>query len=573
MGVQTSPAAVGRFCRKGREPKARAPDPSPPQPSEPTVPAEAPPSEVVTPLETPVASMRELRTSPPIAAQSTSARRIAPRTGTLALLAGLMLAVALGAPFALHGAVGWLIGSAAFLVLAWNAYGASGAWRNSRRSVVLRLWGLEWTRDEACTHFLITGATGTGKTSRAIVPIVHGLRQARRDTGVLAIDSKGALWEPMVRVAAALGQEAELRLIQVRAPGERASERPTALRLNLIGDRSVPWATYAKLLVDTATAAGQKGGQAFFKETARDLITHAMQALEACGLPVTLENVRHVCCDSSGTEELAVELEKSASEAGMAERMYFRDFAAQPPEQRSGTVWTAANYLRPYTSVEFAEAFCAVEPNFSVAEVDQGRIVCLSIPQAFQTERKYLNLFMKQLFLLHAFRRFDLSDEERRRRNMLVLVLDEAQKTTLVSEDGFSDFSTADELREAGVCLVVATQTPLSFYASFGEEKKADVFMANLRTQVHFRAADEKGAKIISQKLGGRPVRKYSGGVSGGKTSRNWQIADEPWVKPEEMLALQDGTAVLRHPTRSGSPLRQRLSVTAFTRPNDKRGN
>jgi hypothetical protein len=45
------------------------------------------------------------------------------------------------------------------------------------------LWGLTWSRDEACCHFFITGGTGTGKTARAIVPIVHGLRATCRTPG------------------------------------------------------------------------------------------------------------------------------------------------------------------------------------------------------------------------------------------------------------------------------------------------------------------------------------------------------------------------------------------------------
>lgn len=432
-------------------------------------------------------------------------------------------------------------------------------------SIVLRLWGLVWTRDEVCTHFFVTGATGTGKTARAVVPIVHGLRSTLPDTGILAVDSKGALWKPLAAMARSLGQEESLRLIRVRPPHVSADAWKPPLSLNLLGDPLVPWSTYAKMIVDTATAAGQRGGQAFFKETARDVITHAMRALEVADLPVTLANVHDAICISSETALLLGRLGEQRSEAAQVERQYFRDFAAQPPEQKSGTVYTVANFLRPYTPPEIREVMCSTSPTFSLAEVDAGRLVCLSVPQTFQVERRYLNLLFKQLFFLHAFRRFDLEPEEMRRRNVIVLVLDEGQKTTLVSEDGFSDHLTVDELREAGVCLISATQTPLSLYASFETQGKADVFMANLRTQVHFRAADEKGAKILAEKMGGRETRKYSGGVSGGRTSRNWQPQDEPWYKSQALLSLGDGEAVIRHPRRTGRPLLRKLPFTAFT--------
>ena len=39
--------------------------------------------------------------------------------------------------------------------------------------------------------------------------------------------------------------------------------------MNFLADTSIPYSTYAKILVDVATAAGQKGGQAFFKNAAQ----------------------------------------------------------------------------------------------------------------------------------------------------------------------------------------------------------------------------------------------------------------------------------------------------------------
>ncbi len=451
----------------------------------------------------------------------------------------------------------------------WIVYCALIAPPSSTSAIVLQLWGLTWTRDEACCHFFITGGTGTGKTARAIVPIVHGLRTALPSTGIMAIDSKGALWKPLSEMARALKCEDNLRLIRVRPSQVPANEWQPPLRLNVLADRSVPWATYAKILVDTASAAGQQGGQSFFKESARDVITHAMQALDAADYAVTLDNVHNVICSSADMALLLEALGKSRHFAAAEELQFFKDFAGQPPEQRSGTVGTVANYLRPYTPPDIAEVFCSPKPNFSLAEIDLGRLICLSVPQTYQVERKYLNFLCKQLVFLHGFRRFDLEAEELRRRNMLVLILDEGQKTTLVSEDGFSDHATVDELREAGMCIISATQTPLSFYAAFGNEKKADVFMANLRTQIHFRSADEKGAVILAAKMGGRELRKYSGGVSGGHTSRNWQMVDEPWFKPARLLALPSGAAVIKHPRRTGRPLLRQLPFTAFTHANE----
>ncbi len=296
-----------------------------------------------------------------------------------------------------------------------------------------------------------------------------------------------------------------------------------------------------------------------------------MQSLYLVGEAVTLDQVYDAICSSIRMSSLREALEKLASSdqpasvAAKLEHQYLADFMAQPPEQRSGTVFTVANYLRAYISPDIAQVFCSKNPNCSLREIDEGRLICLSIPQTYQGERKYLNLLCKQLLFLHAFRCFDLDADEMRRRNVIALVLDEGQKTTLVSEDGFADHTTVDELREACVCLISATQTPLLFYASFETEIKADVFVANLRTQIHARAADEKGAKVISEKMGGGETKKYSGGYAGGKPTKGWQLQDLPWFKSTTLLSLKEGQAVVKHPRQHRCPALKILPYSKFT--------
>ena len=223
-------------------------------------------------------------------------------------LAALCFGVAVGVRLVVAAPVGYWLPVLAEGVGAGLVFCTLMAGFEAKTGVVLRLWGLEWTRDEACCHFFITGATGTGKTARAVVPIVHGLRSTLPDTGVLAVDSKGALWKPLSAMAESLGQKESLRLIRVRPTHIAPAQWTPPLRLNILGDASVPWSTYAKIVVDTATASGQRGGQAFSKETARDAITHAMHALAVAELPVTLANVHDTICISTETALLLARL-------------------------------------------------------------------------------------------------------------------------------------------------------------------------------------------------------------------------------------------------------------------------
>ncbi len=111
------------------------------------------------------------------------------------------------------------------------------------------------------------------------------------------------------------------------------------------------------------------------------MITHAMHALELAGLEVTLANVHDAICISTETALLLARLAEHPSPAAEVERQYFSDFAAQPPEQKSGTVYIVANFLRPYTPPDIRQVVCSVTPNFTLAEVDDGRLICLSVVQ------------------------------------------------------------------------------------------------------------------------------------------------------------------------------------------------
>jgi hypothetical protein len=67
-----------------------------------------------------------------------------------------------------------------------------------------------------------------------------------------------------------------------------------------------------------------------------------------------------------------------------------------------------------------------------------GKIICVAMPQKFQTEPRYVNTFLKMLFYTHVLRRFDRPKAERAKDNLLILWAGEAQRFMTASEDGTS---------------------------------------------------------------------------------------------------------------------------------------
>jgi hypothetical protein len=80
-------------------------------------------------------------------------------------------------------------------------------------------------------------------------------------------------------------------------------------RYNLTGDRSIPFTTYAKFVVDTATSLGQGGDKGFFKSQAQTHIAHALELLYELGRPVTLLGAFQLLSDRDLLEEEMENLE------------------------------------------------------------------------------------------------------------------------------------------------------------------------------------------------------------------------------------------------------------------------
>ncbi|MBX3742576.1 MAG: type IV secretory system conjugative DNA transfer family protein [Akkermansiaceae bacterium] len=423
----------------------------------------------------------------------------------------------------------------------------TSATKDRRSPVVAKLGGMTWTIEDFCRGWLITGDTGSGKTRSGITPLLYQVFKNSPGWGGLCIDDKGLYWETLSEMARHFNRENDLILLQVRPDSPTSGWTPTHT-FNLTSDRGIPFGTYAKFVVDTASSLGQQGDKGFFKNQAQTHIAAGLELLYEIGADVTLENVYHFLLNQTDMEEALDEI----AEAEPTERRRLLDehfrhrFLSQPPEQIGGVKETIANYLQYFLTPEIAEVFCPTENTFDFADIDRGKIICVAMPQKFQTERRYACTFLKMLFYTHVLRRFDKSKEERKDDNLLIMWADEAQRFVTASEDGMSDYNCVDVIREARATIVAAAQSSSSFIPPLGREK-ARVLSLNLRNRMIFRAADEEGANESADFLGKKRVVKKSWGYSGGRMSRNFTEQEEHKIKAHLLRELPKHTAVLVH--------------------------
>jgi hypothetical protein len=431
---------------------------------------------------------------------------------------------------------------------------------------VLELGGVRWNEEDFCRGWEIDGRTGSGKTASAVVPIIHALKKNRPDIGILALDTKGDLSEPLAAIAKNLQCEKDLVQIEVR-PDDAPPDWKPPYTMNFLADASIPFSTYAKILVDVATAAGQKGGQAFFKSAAQSAIQNGFTALRILRHGVTIDNCCNIINDLGQLKTITAQLVQLAKEQPQHQELtdFFVELQKQPPEQLSGIRSTVFNYLQPFTAPDIAEVFCPMDPTFTLGEIEQGKLISVKIPQKYQVEKKYVSLLLKVLFYLHALRRYDLTAEERRRKNLIVMVLDEAQETVLVSEDGISDFNVVDKIRGARATTINSSQSPTSYIPPMGSREKTEVFLLNLGNKIYFTAADKQASEMIADAVGKHTIKKRTYGRSGGKSNTSWTDQDEHWIKPHVLRSLPKHRAVIKHCERSFR--RVFLPPSPFTKP------
>jgi hypothetical protein len=415
------------------------------------------------------------------------------------------------------------------------------------KQYVAQLGNLIWRRNQFCRGWLITGDTGSGKTSSGINQLAHQVFQNEKDWGGLCIDEKGIYWETLSAMARHYGREQHLIHLQIRTNDADLKWKPSH-RFNLTGDRSIPFSTYAKFVVDTATSLGQGGDKGFFKSQAQTHIAHALELLFELSQPVTLTGAFTLLSDKVKLKE---ELQNLNDLFDVPRRKELHDhfinrYINQPEEQMGGVRETIGNYLQYFLTPEVAEVFCARESTFKYSAIDEGKIILVTMPQKFQTERRYVNTFLKLLFYNHALRRFDKSKVERAKNNLLILWADEAQRFMTASEDGTSDYNCVDVIREAGATIVAAAQSTTSLIPPLGNDK-SKVLTLNLRNRMIFRSADEADAVQAADFLGKKQVVKRSWGSSAGKRTVNYSEMEEHKIKPHKLRNLRDHECVLVH--------------------------
>lgn len=416
-----------------------------------------------------------------------------------------------------------------------------------RSPVVLRLGGFAWTIDDFCRGWLITGETGSGKTTGGINAMLWEVSRRCPGWGGVCVDDKGLYADTLATMLRQLGRADDLIVLQVRPDHAPAAWQPVQT-FNFLADPYLPHSAKAKIVCDVAASLGQRVDQSFFRTQAQVQMEFAFRVLAAAGQPVALDSTYEVLTSEKLLQSLMAKIAKQKSdEAETLVEHFVHAFKSQPAEQLGGVKSTVTNYLKFFTEPDIAAVFCPAQPTVTMADLDRGKKLCVAVPQRFHVERRYVNTLLKLAFYAHALRRFDRSAAQRARDNLLIFWAGEAPKVVTASDDGLSDYGVVDVIREAKATFVGDTQSYTSLIPPLGDEKKAKVLIANLANRITFKAADEDSAKLAADTLGKRKVKKRTYGTNAGRRTTSWTDEDRYWIEPHELRRLKKFEAVVQH--------------------------
>ena len=453
---------------------------------------------------------------------------------------------------------------------------------------VCRIAGLNWDINNFCRGWLIIGETGSGKTAAGIMQILHQLfrnvnpAKGLKHWGGVAVDEKGNFFKIIQGIAKHYKQEDRLVVLQVR-PEDAEDDWTPAFTYNLLSYPGIPESTFAKMIVDTASSLGQETsgsgnffktqaqlhiewGIKFLKEFDREFGHSVHQSLPASAegtdlspldiyksIPtyVSISNVydllTNVVLFKKQISGLKLINNKLSNKMLMECIMHFEEkYIKQPDEQRGAVTSTIQNFLGFFNAPELKEVFCTEENSFDFRSIDEGIIFSISMPQKFQSERRYINTFFKLLYYTHALKRFDRPDDLREN-NMLLFIADEAQGIVSSAKDGMSDYQVVDKIREAQATVLFATQSIVSFRGAGLSKEQVDTLILNLANRIIFKVPDSESADIVAEMIGQREVEERSRSTGKQGYTFSYSKKEKFIIPPRILRAFRKFECVLMH--------------------------
>jgi len=367
--------------------------------------------------------------------------------------------------------------------------------------------------DDAAQNILILGATGSGKTTRAINPLL--LQLLEQQCGGLIFDIKGDFHQTVE----ALSQKTDSSYTVIGA-----QDKPFNLLAGLTPEIAASFLKSALLL------NGGHRQDNFWVDTATELCRHVLGVLSFLPEHYSLHGLycylfdkawRHQCNEDIAALLLTLD-DKEQRLLASYQHYYdviFNDF---DDKVQGGVKATVAQVLSPFNHPELIDAFCTAHPNsIRLEDVLSGQVFLVNMPLSrWGLGGKVVYTFIK-LRLFNIMQR-RTSQPEWNQDRFVFLLCDEYQEVVSANKEGLSDLNFWDKSRSSKTIGIVSTQSVSSFYAAIGDRDMANAVLQNFRQKLCFRTEDETTIAMMNRLLGMVEIQRVTRSQNSG-SSKSWQ--------------------------------------------------
>lgn len=363
------------------------------------------------------------------------------------------------------------------------------------------------TLEDAAQNVLVLGGIGSGKTTRAIQPLL--VQFLDQDCGGLIFDIKGDFKHAVARLAGDAG-----RSVSVIGPGQQG--------LNLLAGLSPE--TAASFLKSALMLNDGGKGDGFWLDTATELCRNGLGVLSFLPGRYSLHGLYQYLFDQVARTDWDAEAMGLIAAGKLGERDvrllrayqgYHENIIGRFDEKVVASVnATVAQVLAPFSHPDLIDAFCVDGANMaSMDEVLAGKLFVVDLPLArWGLGGRVAYTFIKLRFFNVMQMRAQRADWEATKTSArpVAFICDEYQEIVSCAKDGLSDLNFWDKSRSSKCVGVISAQAVSSFYSAIGNRDLANTLLQNFRQVVCFRTEDEATINRLNNLLGRVEQAKYS---------------------------------------------------------------
>jgi hypothetical protein len=370
---------------------------------------------------------------------------------------------------------------------------------------------------DASQNMLVLGAIGSGKTTRAIHPLLIQLLD--QGCGGLIFDVKGDFKQA------------------VQAFSQMAGKTPIVIgalrsRMNLLaGLTPEVAASFLKSAFMLNSGARPDG---FWVDTATELCRNALGALSFVPEHYSLHGLYNYLFDSEYRTDRDKELEEmrdtldhnKARLLNTYQSYHTRIFKQFEERVKANVNATVAQVLAPFNHPDLIDAFCTESHDSARMEnVLDGTVYLVDMPlSVWGLGGKVAYTFIKLRFYNVMQQRAIRTEWDQQR--PVFFLCDEFQEIVSANRDGLSDLNFWDKSRSSKTIGIISGQSVSSFYAAIGDRDLTHALLQNFRQKICFKTEDQTTLELLNRLLGSVEISRLSYGHSEG-TSDNGDILPE----------------------------------------------